>query len=113
MIAPNSGVSVAVTGPACGPTAMVEPLSVLIQGNIQVTNTLVNASKMCYHIQVVNPTSRDVWLKSWTCLGTVHGAVTVTIGNQLEIDVQCNEVDHIMPPRGWEPEIFVTGACLT
>lgn len=64
MIAPNSGASVAVTGPACGPTAMVEPLSVLVQGNIQVTNTLVNASKMCYHIQVVNPTSRDVWLKS-------------------------------------------------
>ena len=28
---PNLGASVAVTGPACGLTAMVEPLSVLIR----------------------------------------------------------------------------------
>ena len=34
MIPLNSMASVAVTGPACGPTAMVEPLSVPIQGNI-------------------------------------------------------------------------------
>jgi len=61
MIPPNSVSSVAVTGPACGPTAMVEPLSVPVPGNIQVANTLVNASKTCFHIQVVNPTSRDVY----------------------------------------------------
>lgn len=87
MITSNAVANVAVTGPACGNSAMVEPLTVPIQGNIQITNTLVNASKMCFHIQVVNPTSGDVWLKSRTHLGTVHGAVIVAFGNQLEIDV--------------------------
>jgi len=82
MIPPNSVSSVAVTGPACGPTAMIEPLSVPVPGNIQVANTLINASKTCFHIQVVNPTSRDVWLKRRTRLGTVHSTVTVTSGNQ-------------------------------
>ena len=80
MIPPNLVASLAVTSPACGPTAMVEPLSVPVQGNIQITNTLVNASKTCFHIQVVNPTSRNVCLKPRTRLGTVHNAVTVTSG---------------------------------
>ena len=62
MIPASSVASIAVTDPACGPAAMVEPLSVPVQGNIQVANTLVNASKTCFHIQVVNPTSRDDWL---------------------------------------------------
>lgn len=92
MIPASSVASIAVTGPACGPAALVEPLSVPVQGNIQVANTLVNASKTCFHIQVVNPASRDVWLKPRTRLGTVHGAVTVTSGNQIELDMQCNEV---------------------
>ena len=92
MIPASSVASIAVTGPACGPAAMVEPLSVPVQGNIQVANTLVNASKTCFHIQLVNPTSKDVWLKPRTRLGTVHGAVSVTSGNQIELDVQSNEV---------------------
>ena len=49
---------------------------------VHVTNTLVNASKTCFHIQVVNPTSRDVCHKPRTCLGIVHGAVTVTQSSQ-------------------------------
>jgi len=80
-------VSVAVTGPAYGPNAMVEPLSTPVQGNIQVANTLVKASKMCFHIQVVSPTSRDVWLKPCPHFGTIHGAATVTSGNKLKINV--------------------------
>ena len=48
MIPPSSVGSVAVTGIACGPTAMVEPLSVPVPGNIRVANTLVNASKTCF-----------------------------------------------------------------
>ena len=55
MIPANSVASIAVTGPACGPAAMVELLSVPVQGNIQVANTLVNASKTCFHIQVEKP----------------------------------------------------------
>ena len=92
MIPASAVASIAVTGPACGPAAMVEPLSMQVQENIQVANTLVNASKTCFHIQVVNPTSRDVWLKPRTRLGTAHGAVTVNRGNQIELDVHCNEV---------------------
>ena len=83
MISPNSVASVAVTGPVCGPTAMVKPLSVPVPGNIQVAKTLVNASETCFHIQVVNLTARDVWLKPRTCLGTVHSMVTVTYGKHL------------------------------
>jgi len=83
---------------------MVEPLSVPVPGNMQVANTLVNASKMCFHIQVVNPTYRDVWLKPRTRLGTVHSAVKVTSGNQLELDVPCNEVIISCPlgAESWE-----------
>ena len=59
----NSVASVAVTDPACGPNALVEPLSVPVPGNLQLANTLVDTSKMCFMIQVVNPSQKDVWLK--------------------------------------------------
>ena len=59
----NSVTSVAVTGPACGPNALVEPLSVPVPGNLQLANTLVDASKMCFMIQVENSSKKDVWLK--------------------------------------------------
>ena len=88
----NSVASFAVTDPACGPNALVEPLSVPVPGNLQLANTLVDTSKMCFMIQVVNPSQKDVWLKPWTRLGTVHGAVTVTSGEKLQFDVQSNEV---------------------
>jgi len=103
MIPSNSVASVAVTGPACGPTAMVEPLSVPVPGNIQVANTLVNASKMCFHIQVVNLTS-DVWLKPRRRLGTVHSVVALTSGNQLELN-KCNKM-IISCPLGAESQEF-------
>jgi len=56
VIPPISVASVAVSGSACGPTAKVKPLSVPVPGNIQVANTLVSASKMCFNIKVVNLT---------------------------------------------------------
>ena len=92
LVPSNSVASVAVTGPACGPNALVEPLSVPVPGNLQLANTLVDASKTCFLIQVANPSQKDVWLKPRTRLGTVHGAVTVTSGEQLQFDVQSNEV---------------------
>ena len=92
LVPPNSVTSIAVTGPACGPNALVEPLGVPVPGNIQVANTLVNGSKTCFLIQVVNPSLKDVWLKPRTRLGTVRGAAKVTSGDQLEFDVRSNEV---------------------
>ena len=92
LVPPNSVANVAVTGPACGPNSLVEPPSVPVPGNIQVANTLVDASKTCFLIQVVNPSPKDVWLKPRTRLGTVRGAVKVANGNQLELELQNNEV---------------------
>ena len=63
LVPSNSVASVAVTGPACGPNTLVEPLSVPVPGNLQLANTLVNASKTCFLIQVANPFQKDVWLK--------------------------------------------------
>ena len=51
----NSVTSVVVTGPACSSNALVEPLSVPVPGNLQVANTLVDASKTCFLIDHVLP----------------------------------------------------------
>jgi len=56
---------------------MVEPLSVPVPGNIQVANTLVNASKTCFHIQEVNPTSK--------MFGSSHGHALVQYIVQLQL----------------------------
>ena len=83
---------IAVTGPACGINALVEPLNVPIHGHLQVANTFVRATKTCFEIQVINPTSRDIWLKPKTRLGTVHPAEQVSCGAQLSVEVQSREV---------------------
>lgn len=59
---------------------------------------------------MVNPTSREIWLKPLTCLGTIYGTVQVTSGNQLEFDIWSNEV-VISCPLGAEPVISIAGAC--
>ena len=92
LVPPNSVASKAVTGPACGANALVEPLSVPVPGNIQVANTLVDGSKTCFLIQVVTPTPKDVWLQPRAHLETVRGAAKVTSGDHLEFDVCSNEV---------------------
>ena len=79
-IPPNMVCDVLVSGPACGERAIVEPLSVAIEGNLQVANILVNATKTCYTIQVANPTSKDNWLKPRTRLGTIHAAEQISTG---------------------------------
>ncbi|KAK3726383.1 hypothetical protein QZH41_005098 [Actinostola sp. cb2023] len=83
---------VTVTGPKCGPNSLVEPLGVPVAGSLQVANTLVKATRTCYAIQVSNHTSKDVWLKPRTRLGTIKGVEHVTCGEQLLFDVKCNEV---------------------
>ena len=103
LVPSNSVASVAVTGPACGPNALVKLLSVPVPGYLQLANTLVDASKTCFLIQAANPSQKDVWLKPRTRLGTVHGAVTVTSGEQLQFDVQSNEV-IVSYPLSAEPQ---------
>lgn len=98
LVPSNSVASVAVTGPACGPSALVEPLNVPVPGNLQVANTLVDASKTCFLIQVANPYPRDVWLKPRTRLGTVRSAGKVTSGDQLKLEARSNEVLVSCPP---------------
>ena len=83
---------VLVSGPACGERAIVEPLSVAIEGNLQVANILVNATKTCYTIQVANPTSKDNWLKPRTRLGTIHAAEQISTGTQLSFKIESNAV---------------------
>ena len=46
--------------PASGSSTLIESLSVPEPENLQVANTLVDASKTCFLIQVVNPSPRDV-----------------------------------------------------
>lgn len=46
--------------PASGSSTLIESLSVPEPENLQVANTLVDASKTCFLIQVVNPFPRDV-----------------------------------------------------
>ena len=53
--------------------------------------TLVDASKSCLTVQLINPTSQGVSLKPRTCLGTVQPA-EVIIKEQLAFTVGSNEV---------------------
>lgn len=63
----------AVTGPACGSNVLADPLGTTGLGNIQVTNTLVEASKTCCQVQVMNPSLRELWFN--LRFETIHGAV--------------------------------------
>ena len=62
-IPPHSAMNVDVTGPACGTNAVVEPLSNPLKGRLQVATTLVDTSRSCFVIQLINPTDKGVRLK--------------------------------------------------
>ena len=83
--------NVDVTGSAFGANAVVEPLSTPLKGRLRVATTLVDASKSCFTVQLINPTSQGVSLKPRTCLGTVQPA-EVIMREQLEFTVGSNEV---------------------
>ena len=65
LVPSNSLAGVAVTGLACGPNALVEPLRVPVPGNLQLANTLVDASKTCFLIQVANPSQKQLALERY------------------------------------------------
>ena len=90
-IPPYSAMNVDVTGSAFGANAVVEPLSTPLKGRLRVATTLVDASKSCFTVQLINPTSQGVSLKPRTCLGTVQPA-EVIMREQLEFTVGSNEV---------------------
>ena len=95
----NSVANLMVTGPAWGTSALVEPLVVPVQGNIQVASTLVNTTKAYFAIQVVNHTTKDVWLKPRTRLGTICEATQIDGGERLELAVESDEVVVSCPVR--------------
>ena len=90
-IPPHSAMNVDVTGLACGPNAVVEPLSTTLIGGLRVVTTLVDASKSCFTVQLINPTSQGVSLKPRKCLGMVQPAEVIT-REQLAFTVESNEV---------------------
>ena len=90
-IPPHSAMNVDVTGPACGTNAVVEPLSTPLKGRLQVATTLVDASRPCFTIQLINPTNQGISLKPRTCLGTVQPAELI-MTEQLAFNMQSNEV---------------------
>ncbi|EDO31464.1 predicted protein [Nematostella vectensis] len=53
-VPPFSEADVLVTGPQWGCSAVVEPLSVPICGNLSVASTLVNTSRVCFVVKVAN-----------------------------------------------------------
>ena len=83
--------NVDVTGPACGTNTMAEPLSTPLKGRLQVETTLVDASRPCFTIQLINPTNQGVSLKPRTCLGMVQPAELI-MTEQLAFNMQSNEV---------------------
>ena len=90
-IPPHSAMNADVTGLACGANAVVEPLSTPLKGRLRVGTTLVDASKSCFTVQLINPTSQGVSLKPRTCLGTVQPA-ELFIKEQLAFTVRSNKV---------------------
>lgn len=60
LVPSGSVVSVPVTGPACRVSALVEGLTTGVPGNLQLANTLVDATKTCYLIQVKNHTTKEM-----------------------------------------------------
>lgn len=90
-IPPHSAMNVDVTGPACGTSAVVEPLSTPLKRRLQVATTLVDASRSCFTIQLINQTNQGVSLKPRTCLGMVQLAELI-MTEQLAFNMQSNEV---------------------
>ena len=105
----NSVVSVPVTGPACGSDALVEGLRVGVPGNLQVANTLVDATKTTFAVQVANHTTKDVWLKPRTRLGTICAAARASKGEQLQFEVRSHEVIVSCPLRAECQEATING----
>ena len=89
----------------------MEPLSTPLKGRLRVATTLVDASKSCFTVQLINPTSQGVSLKPRTCLGTVQPAELIikeqlvfTVGSNKVVgssahDVDCQEVSSQTPTR--------------
>ena len=89
-IPPHSVMNIDVTGSACGANAVVEPLSTPVEGRLQVPTTLADASKSCFTVQLINPTSHGVSLTPRTCLSMVQPAEV--IAKQLAFMVKSNKV---------------------
>ena len=63
-----------------------------MQGNLQLPNTLVQATKMCFVIQMANLTLKDIWLMPRIRLGTTCEAEQVFVEEQVNYELESNEV---------------------
>lgn len=90
-IPPHTVMDVDVTGLACGVNAVVEPLSTPLKGRLRVATVLVDASKSCFTVQLINPTEQGVSLMPRTCLGTVQSVEVIT-RKQLAFTMESNEI---------------------
>ena len=90
-IPPHSAMNIDVNGSPCGANAVVEPLSTPIKGGLRVVTTLADASKSCFTVQRINPTSQGVSLIPRTCLGMVQPAEVIA-RKQLAFAMESNEV---------------------
>ena len=57
---------VLVTGPSRGKDAVIEALSVAVEGNLTVASTLVETTSQSYFVHVANQTAKGIWLKPRT-----------------------------------------------
>ena len=65
-ISPFTEADVLVTGPSRGKDAVIEALSVAVEGNLTVASTLVDTTSHSYFVRVANQTAKGVWLKPRT-----------------------------------------------
>ncbi|XP_032231037.1 uncharacterized protein LOC116614299 [Nematostella vectensis] len=91
-VPPFSEADVLVTGPQWGCSAVVEPLSVPICGNLSVASTLVNTSRACFVVKVADQTAKDIWLKPRTRLGIVRECDVLQQGEPLLFFQESNSV---------------------
>ena len=92
LVPANSVANVNVNGTPCGSCALVEPLRGPLPGNLIIANTLVDASRTCFSIQVANPTSKDIWLKPRTRLAVVCSIGRIMTSETLNVDVRTDEI---------------------
>ena len=91
-IPPFAEADVPVTGPSWGNDAVIEPLSVAVEGNLTVASTLVDTTLHSYFVRVANQTAKGVLLKPRTRLGVIREGKLMQMEKQLELIKENNSV---------------------
>lgn len=86
-----SSCNVTVSGPHCTGNGMVEPFDVPLKGGLLLQTCLVGSINGHFEVTILNPTSKDVWLRSHSPVGRIY-TVDVVDRNQ-EHFVDFEELD--------------------